>query len=57
MGVGVRGQEGGAGSLGPLHVSAGQAQPELAVLSQQPFTQSQTNAATLRDRWQTNTSM
>ena len=44
-GVGVRGQESGAGGLGPLHVPAGQTEPELAVLRQQSFTQGQANAA------------
>lgn len=43
-GVGVRGQQGGAGGLGPLQVPAGQAQPQLAVLGQQPLTQGQADA-------------
>ena len=54
MCVGVRGQQGGAGSLRPLHVPAGQTQPQLAVLRQQPLTQGQADAAGQSERRQTN---
>lgn len=57
MGVGVRGQQGGAGSLGPLHVSAGQTKTKLAVHSEQPVTQGQADAAADGDRRQTNMNM
>lgn len=50
MCIGVRGQQGRAGSLSPLHVSAGQTQAELAILSQQPLTQRQADAAAERQR-------
>lgn len=56
-GIGVGGQEGSAGSLGPLHVPAGQTEPQLAVLGQQPLAQRQADAAAESDRWQTDASM
>lgn len=39
LGVGVRGQQSGAGRLSPLHVPAGQTQLQLTVLIEQPLTQ------------------
>lgn len=45
MGIGVRGQESSSGSLGPSLVSAGQTQPKLSALRQQPLTQRQANTA------------
>lgn len=44
-GAAVRGQQGGPGGLGPLHVPAGQTQPKLGVLGEQPLTQSQADTA------------
>lgn len=45
MSIGVGAQEGGPSGLCPLHVPAGQAQPETTVLRQQPLTQRQADAA------------
>lgn len=39
VGVGVRGQQSGAGRLSPLHVPAGQTQLQPTVLTEQPLTQ------------------
>lgn len=41
---GVRGQQGGASSLSPLHVPAGQTQLEALSVLQEPLTQSQADA-------------
>lgn len=48
LGVGVRGQKGGARRFGSLHIPAGQTQAGLSVLTEQPFTQGQTNATAQR---------
>lgn len=44
-GVGVGGQEGGAGGFSPLQVPAGQTQAKTVVLRQQPLAQGQADAA------------